>query len=69
MRNVEPVDRHQMVDRRVKRTKDFLVSLIAVEINNHIRHGRNQPSQHLTLHRREIKETVEYQQINPAEPR
>ena len=69
MPNVELVDGHQMIDRRLKRTKNFLVSLIAVEINNHLRHGRDQPPEHLALHRREIKETVEYQQINSAEPR
>src|ERR1051325_7432383 len=62
-------DRLQVFDRGSKRLKDVRVLIIVIDVHDYIGDARDQLSQNLALHRREIKEAVEHQQLNFIEPR
>src|SRR4030095_150433 len=57
-----------MVDSFLKWKKDFLIALIVIEINEHIRNLRNQPLQNFTLDGCEIEEAIKDEQLDRSKP-
>ncbi len=57
-----------MVDSFLKWKKDFLIALIVIEINQHIRNLRNQPLQNLALDGGEIEKAVKHEQLDRSQP-
>src|SRR2546428_5723948 len=50
------------------RSEDFGIALVVIQINDDFRDRGNQAAQNLTLHRREIEEAIEHEQLYIREP-
>src|SRR5438067_9289611 len=58
-----------MFDCRLERTKDFFIPIVMIDVDDHSGDKRNDVLQNLSLHRREVEEAVEHEQIDFIEPR
>src|ERR1051326_4464852 len=58
-----------MFDGRLEGTKDFFIPIVMIDIDDYRGDKRNDVLQYLALHRREIEEAVEHEQIDFIEPR
>src|SRR5687767_6735485 len=61
--------RHKLLDGRAKRSKNLLVAIVAVEVDDHLRNSWHKAAQHLSLHRREIEKAIQHQQLDLIKPR
>ena len=50
-----------MIDGRSEWSKDLVVAIIVIQVDDNIWHLRDQALQNLTLHRREIKKPIQHQ--------
>src|SRR5256885_2510493 len=57
-----------MFDCRLERTKDFFIPIVMIDVDDHLGDQRNDVLQNLSLHRREIEEAVEHEQIDFIQP-
>ena len=57
-----------MFDCRLERTKDFFIPIVMIDVDDHSGDQRNDVLQNLSLHRREIEEAVEHEQIDFIQP-
>ena len=57
-----------MVDGFLKWEENFLVEFVVIEVDDDFRNPRNQASQDLALHWREVEEAIEHQQLHVRKP-
>ena len=57
-------DGRKMIDGFLKRKKDLLIALVVIEVNDDFRNLWDQPLQNLALHRGEIEEAIEHEQLH-----
>src|SRR5437763_1307950 len=57
-----------MFDGRLERTKDFFIPIVMIDVDDHSGDQRNDVLQNLSLHRREVEEAVEHEQIEFIQP-
>src|ERR1044071_2257531 len=69
MDHVEFRETFELSDRLLKRREDLGIRVIVIEIHDRLRQQRNQIAQDLALHRSEIEEAVDDEQLNIRQPR
>ncbi len=66
--DLKRLDGFQVVDGVLKWKEDLLVEFVVIEVDHDFRNPRNQPSQDLALHWREVEEAIEHQQLHVCQP-
>src|SRR6476659_5508977 len=69
MNSVELRNAFQLSNRFLKRREDLRIAVVVIEIDDRLRQQRNQVAQDLALHRSEIEEAVDDEQLNIRQPR